>query len=703
MAPTVGKGNQPNQPNGMQLLSQLKKPTSGEGEEVRKSTENEIKQYDDVRSRGAKAVKATEEQTGKTIPEMQAEALQKGNQNIDKINDAQAQKEAAVQEGGDIAGANLNGQGGNPDDQLINQYQQRFSQNFSNNPGAAGPSMIRKPETNQNGMGQMGGVGAGFARKGGGLSVGNTTDVGQLRQALGAKRAENADIDSQMGDMSGRQQGIVKTGTKFSKAGDRFGGLKNMNQMNALSQGALKQAYGDTGKSLKSAAKGMGQAAQVLQGVAQALKGAAAAVAPIPFVGPALSKALTVASQIVSVVGQGLKAGAQKTNASGEKMNQKSDVEKGKEQNSKAKMLANQAKETQAKNQAKKADQNAKTIDGHQGQAADAKAANVKEQQDLAKKIQENGGGSVTTDQAEGAGQGKGDHIRVNSAAKAPTSKATPKAAAAAPAAAQGASAPKTATAPKASAPAAAPAPAASAQAAQPAQPAQAAQPAQPAQAAQPAQPAESAKAPSAEPAKAQPVANGSKDQKTGDKPGQPNSAGAVKKTKARPKPLRNRKPENKQARPLGKAGETTQNGGPGRHERALKEAADAILSHQGGGHVMRAKVQNLENVKKEAKDSPVSREIANKVDEAYKKAAFRPTGPKLKVAEETSELSNAGASKNSPLNAGFSQNKMGGQLNIPRLVAPKMPAPPQFALNLGNHNQQQHHEEDHQAHKLAS
>lgn len=631
----AGKVASSKQSGGPQVLSQLKQATSAEGQEVRKSTEDQVRQYDDVRSKGSKAVSATEKQTGKTLPEMQLEAVQKGNQNLDRIQQAQAQKDAAVQEGGEIAGDSLNGQGGSADERLIGQFQQRFAQNF----GGTSPSMIRKPESATSGPDSLAGPGSGFARKAGGPAAAGG-DVGQLKEALAAKRAENADIQGQFGDLSGRQQGIAQKGARFAQSGQRFGALKAGNQADMVSQGALKQAYGDTGKGLKSAAKGMGQASQAMQGVTQALQSAAGAVAAIPFVGPALSKALTTAAQLISMVSKALQAGAKRTNASGEKMNQKSNVEMAKEQQSKAKMVSNGLQETQAKDQAKRAEQNAKTVDGHKGQAADAREANVREQQDLARKIADQGGGKVTVDQAGGRDRGQAEHVRLTDGAKAPA-----KAGPSRPSAAQPAGGKQQSQGPK-------PAPS---------------------------------------------VRQGAEPQAKTESKKFHQVDGATKKSK--PQPLRKRvqnqqRAQQPQARQTAGGGQTTVGGGPSKHELALREAADGVMNHQGGGHALQAKLQKLDNVRKDTKDVAVSREVATRVDEAYKKAAVRPTGPKLKVAEESSEaVARTAAGQTQPLDG---RPKL--SLNLPKLVAPKMPPPPQFQLP-----QQPQAEEARESHKLAS
>lgn len=679
----AGKVASQKQPGGAQFLGQLKQATSAEGQEVRKSTEDQVRQYDDVRSKGSKAVSATEKQTGKSLSEMQLEAVQKGNQNLDRINQAQIQKEAAVQEGGDIAGANLNGSGGSADERVIGQFQQRFAQNFA----GGDRSMIRQPESRSSGSDQAGGPGAGFARKGGGPAAANTTDLGQLKQALAAKRTENADIQGQEGDLSGRQQGIVQKGARFAQSGQRFGALKAGNKADMLSQGALKQAYGDTGKGLKSAAQGMGQASQAMQGVTQALQSAAAAVAAIPFVGPALSKALTTAAQVVSMVSKALKAGAQRTNASGNKMNQKSNLEKTKEQQSKAKMVSNGLKETQAKDQAKRANQNAKTVDGHKNQATDAREANVREQQEIARKIADNGGGKVTIDQNAGHDR-NAEQTRTANPTRTPATQNTKS------------TAPRTApatqssqpTAPQVTQPAATQAtqPTA-AQATQPTA-TQTTQPTAPqaTEASQPAatqtihavQPAALQSTGTSAPQAIQPVAAQATQPAADAKPGVP-----APQPKGRPVSLRKRaqnqqRNQQPQTRSTSGGGQTTLGGGPSKHELALREAADGVLNHQGGGHALQAKLQKLDNLRKDTKDTAVSREVAGRVDEAYKKAAVRPTGPKLKIAEESQE-SVARPSSGPARDKQTQDNRPKLSLNLPKLVIPKMPPPPQFQLNL--------------------
>ena len=415
MAPGISNNKAP------QLnLPQKTKADSKEAEEIGKQGDEHVNQLQSCMD-GGKKQSAVEKESGQKLPDMITKAANDRNQNIQKVNEAEAEKQNAISEGGDIAQENAGG-GNNPgasggpggaDEQMIQQIGQNFK-----GPSMANKSMIRQPDSKSNGMSQIGGQGASFTSKGGSAGVGASNDPNALRQALGQKRAQAADYMGQMGGFDEKQTGLVKMGDQRAKAGQQFGAMKNLNNLQAQSQQAMQKAYGDTGKSLKSAAKGLNQASQVLTAVAQGLKGAAAAVAPIPFVGPALSKALSTASQVVGIVGKALKAGAQKTDNSGNKMNDKSAIEGQKKDVSRAKEAANLAKETKAKDDAKKVQGNIDGVSNAKDQANDALGSNVREQKDLAKKIQENGGGKVEVDSADNSNRGERPKIDIKNTQK---------------------------------------------------------------------------------------------------------------------------------------------------------------------------------------------------------------------------------------------------------------------------------------------
>jgi len=441
------------------------KADSAEAEKVNKDYEG-AKQTFEQKVNSPKAERALEKDTGMTKNE-HLQKLQNDHVNsINKMNDAEKSKRDAQAEAqndpyaAEVAGDAMNGKGnGGSDDNLIKNITSNFGGKAPGMVGGQNPmSAIRKPDAMNSRIQQQGGAGGGgFNRKVGG-AVGNTNDPNALMGALQQKQGDAADMRAQMEGLGGQQDGLLGIGQKQAGAAQRFGGLKDAFSNKAQMHGDMQKAFGDAGKGLKKASKGLGNAAQVLNGVSQALQGAAAAVAPIPFVGPPLSKALGTASKIVGMVGKMLQAAGKKTGESGDKMNARSGEEGQKKEVNTAKKVENQAKETQAKDNVKRTQAKLDGVNGSKNEAQDALKTNAQEQKDLARKIQDNGGGKVAVDQAE---NGANDRPQIkladkNRNQKGAKSSGTP--ASSAPASSAPASSAPASKAPASSAPASSPA-----------------------------------------------------------------------------------------------------------------------------------------------------------------------------------------------------------------------------------------------------
>lgn len=664
------------------------KADSAEGEKVNQDYQG-AKQTFQEKVNSPKSEQAIKKDTGMSKNE-HLEKLQNDHVNaINKLNQADKSKKDAQNEAqsdphaAEIVGDGKGGQpGGGAEDNLIKNISQNFGGKAPGGLGGMNQNMSAIKKPGENGLSQIGGPGAGFNRRGGGMSAGSSNDPGALMGMLGQKRAEAGDMRGQMEGLGGQQDGLMGIGQKQAGAAERFGGLKNAFGNKAVMHGDLQKAYGDAGKGLKSASKGLGNASQVLQGVSQALKGAAAAVAAIPFVGPALSAALKTAATIVGVVGQALKGASQKTGQSGDKMNNKSADEGQQKQVNTAKKVANEAKETQAKDDVKKTQKKVDGITGSKNEAQNELKSNVQEQKDLAKKIEENGGGKVAID-SQDDNAAERPQIKLDDKAKnqkkakggAPSS-GTPATPAGQPAAAQPAAAPAAGkgagtSAPGAAAPVGGAAPAKNPGAASGPSPSAA-----PASA--PTNPVSEVK-----PAQQNPKAKNDKEQEknaevkeASQNPGKP----AAKPLGARPQ---QKKPEQKVgANKAVEQGQEVVGGGDAkrqRYEAELRQLADRVNTSKSGGdqaHSRRDAQRQLANVYKDAASNnvSVSAEVEKKASAALKDSPER-VSVRLRTVEEMGD-SNAqgggGFGQKKPFQLGDKNNNLQrGGLQIPKLAAP--------------------------------
>lgn len=685
------------------------KADSQEGEKVNQDYAG-AKQTFQEKVNSPKSEQALKKDTGMGKNEHLAK-LQNDHVNaINKLNQAEASKKDAQAQAqadpyaAEIAGDPASGKPAGSEDNLI----KNITQNFGGGklPGMGGLngmqnlSAIQKPE-GKNNLSMIGGPNAGFQRRGGtGMAVGNSDDPGALMGMLGQKRAEAGDMRGQMEGLGLQQDGLMGLGQKQAGMAQRFGGLKNAFGNQAVMHGDLQKAYGEAGKGLKSASKGLGNAAQVLKGVSAALKSAAAAVAAIPFVGPALSAALKTASTIVGVVGQCLGMASKKTGQSGDKMNAKSADEGQLKDVNNAKKVANEAKETQAKDDVKRTQKQVDGVTGAKNEAQNELKSNVSEQRDLAKKIEEKGGGKAAIDtqddnaverpQIQLDKDNKNQKKAGNGTPAGGSSQPTPAGTPAQPAQAQpAAGAPKTGGV----APVGGPAQTAAPQAAAP-------QPAAP-QAAAPQGAAPQAAAPQAEaPHSVQPASGASKSQannsqvqatgqngkgKKEDKDAEAREAAQSPVNQGK-KPLGARPLQKKQqpqghAKPSNQGQEVTGGGDAKRkkYEAELAQLADKVNASKSGGdqaHQRRDAQRQLANVYKDAaaNNVAVSSEIEKKASNALKDSPER-LGVRLRTVEEMGEgqegQNGNGFGQKKPFKLGDKNNLQRAGLQIPKLAAP--------------------------------
>ena len=260
----------------------------------------------------------------------------------------------AAQIVGEMGGANkmMNNGGGDRTQNLISNISSNFAGAGVKNPAAAamggGRDLFGK-----NGMDSLGlgGMARGNRGGAGAFNPGGSEDIGSLMGKMQGAKGEAGGIRGDIQGFSGQQDKFLGMGNQTQQRVEGLGAAKDMFGAKEQSHAAQQQAFGDAGKGLKNASQGLNTAAKVLQGVAGMLKSAAAAVAPIPYVGPALSAALKKASMVVQMVGKMLSMAGKMCQQSGQKMDQKAAQQGALKEDNNIKKQMSEAKQLQAKDQ----------------------------------------------------------------------------------------------------------------------------------------------------------------------------------------------------------------------------------------------------------------------------------------------------------------------------------------------------------------
>lgn len=216
-------------------------------------------------------------------------------------------------------------------------------------------------------------------------------DVGQLMGMFKGAQGQAGEMRGGIAGMSGQQNQLMELGGQQQQRVDGLGSLKDMFGSKMEAHGAKEKAFGEAGKGLHSAAKGLNTAAQVMGSVSQMLNGVAAAVAPIPFVGPALSAAMKKAAKVVSVVGKVLKMAGQACKKSGNEMKKDSAKEGGLKDMNQVKKVDTEAKQKMTMDQLNRTQQRLdKASDAKRDTQAELEQ-NQQQQQQIASRLNELG------------------------------------------------------------------------------------------------------------------------------------------------------------------------------------------------------------------------------------------------------------------------------------------------------------------------